>query len=62
MATAKFDLRDIDAEHKAIMEAALSRDLAAATRLLAEHINLTSDYLRGAMSAISQGDGKEDPS
>jgi DNA-binding GntR family transcriptional regulator len=54
MASAKFEARDLEAEHHAIMQAVISRDLNAATRLLDEHINLTKDYLRDAISNARQ--------
>lgn len=37
--------RDIDGEHRALMEAALNRDVAEAQRLFANHIQLTAELL-----------------
>lgn len=37
--------RDVDAEHKEIMDAALARDTTAASKLLAEHLQRTADIL-----------------
>jgi GntR family carbon starvation induced transcriptional regulator len=51
MTASQFDMRDIDAEHEAIMQAVLSRDLARSIKLLDEHIALTRDYLREAIEA-----------
>ena len=38
--------RDLDAEHRALMEAALDRDANRATRLITEHLNLTTEVLK----------------
>jgi len=37
--------RDVDTEHKEIMEAALARDATTASKLLAEHLQRTADIL-----------------
>jgi GntR family carbon starvation induced transcriptional regulator len=54
MAASKFETRDLEAEHQAIMHAVLARDLPTATSLLDEHINLTKDYLREAIAGGGQ--------
>ena len=56
MTSSGFGSRDLDAEHQAIVQAVLSRDLGAAVRLLDEHINLTKDYLMDAISNASRRD------
>ena len=37
--------RDIDGEHRRIMEAVLARDVEAAVRLLDEHVALTAELV-----------------
>ncbi|WP_262699585.1 MULTISPECIES: GntR family transcriptional regulator [Streptomyces] len=43
--------RDIAAEHRKLMEAALARDAERAAQMLADHYNLTAELLLQAMSA-----------
>jgi GntR family transcriptional regulator, carbon starvation induced regulator len=45
--------RDIDSEHREIVEAAIARDAPRATRLLAEHYEETANFLRRTMSRRS---------
>lgn len=51
MTASQFDMRNIDEEHTAIMQAVLARDLPRSIKLLDEHIALTRDYLREAIKA-----------
>lgn len=44
--------RDLNAEHKALMDACLNRDPALARRLTEEHIDNTANFVAALMSAI----------
>jgi GntR family carbon starvation induced transcriptional regulator len=49
------DSRDVQAEHKAILDAVLARDTAAARKAIGEHVALTAETTRVAFSRYSEG-------
>lgn len=57
---AKFE-RDIDAEHRAIAEAVLARDVARAQTLMAEHLQVTTDILLASKMPFADGDDIQRP-
>jgi DNA-binding GntR family transcriptional regulator len=38
-------VRDVDAEHRAILDAAVDRDIGLASKLLQDHYRSTGDFL-----------------
>ena len=40
-----YGVRDVDAEHRAILDAAVDRDIALASKLLQDHYRSTGDFL-----------------
>jgi len=49
--------RDVDAEHKAIMEACLARDGELVSRLIDAHLTKTSEIVLGSPRLAVEGDG-----
>ncbi|MCB1746341.1 MAG: FCD domain-containing protein [Gammaproteobacteria bacterium] len=50
--------RDVDAEHRAIFEAALARDVAAARRAIEVHVQRTADATRAAFARYATAAGE----
>ena len=53
--------RNVEAEHRALMEAALARDPERATRLMAEHLSLTAALLKDIAEPASSSGEKAEP-
>jgi DNA-binding GntR family transcriptional regulator len=51
--------RDVDPEHKAIVEAVLARDKETACRLMAQHLQLTADLLLASDAPFDDASAKD---
>jgi GntR family transcriptional regulator, carbon starvation induced regulator len=51
-------VRDVEAEHRALMEAVLARDKRRAQRLLAEHLDKTGNFIAREFAAEEAGEAR----
>jgi DNA-binding GntR family transcriptional regulator len=59
--TTAYPTRDVAAEHAAIVNAALARDISRACQLLVQHYTRTADYLRLALKMSEDMCAEPDP-